>query len=143
MQFSSQINWFLCNCPDGPLKASGRLAVSRSFSVEDVRTSKQHRPNARSSYSKFYTELEFSRHCLRSFCKTSGRRGNTSRCFPSVSEYFGFPLRTRKGVTVKTVWMLGQAVRTWSYYEKNHVILKMQLQKTVWTRLTSVRTPIC
>jgi hypothetical protein len=60
MQFSSQINRFLCNRPDGLLKASGRPAVSRSFSVEDVYTSEQHCPDARSSYSKFYTELDFS-----------------------------------------------------------------------------------
>jgi hypothetical protein len=82
MQFSSKNNWFLCNSPDGPSKASGRPIVSRSFSVEDVRRSEQHRPDARSSFSNFYTELDFSnRHCLGSFCKPSGRRGNTSgRC---------------------------------------------------------------
>jgi len=43
MQFPSQNSRFLCNRPDGPLKAFGHPAVSRSFSVEDVRTSKQHR----------------------------------------------------------------------------------------------------
>jgi hypothetical protein len=37
MQFSSQINRFLCNRPDGPLKASRGPAVSRSFSVKDIR----------------------------------------------------------------------------------------------------------
>jgi hypothetical protein len=42
--FLSQINWLLCNHPDGPLKASGLPAVSRSFNVEDVGTSEQHRP---------------------------------------------------------------------------------------------------
>jgi hypothetical protein len=74
MQFPSQNSQFLCNHPYGPLKASGRPVVSRSFSVEDVRTSKQHRLDARSSFSNFYKELDFSsRHCLRSFCKTSGR----------------------------------------------------------------------
>jgi hypothetical protein len=40
--------------------------VSRSFSVEDVRTSEQHRPDARSSFSNFYTKLDFSRHYLES-----------------------------------------------------------------------------
>jgi hypothetical protein len=59
MHFSSQINRFLCNHPDGPLKVSGRPAVSRSFNVEDVRTSEQHRRDARSSFSNFYTELDF------------------------------------------------------------------------------------
>jgi hypothetical protein len=66
---------------------SGHPAVSRSFSVEDVQMSEQHRPDSRSSFSNFYTELDFSnRHCLGSFCKTSGRRGNTSeRCPVSTS----------------------------------------------------------
>jgi hypothetical protein len=42
--------------------------------VEDFRTSEQHRPDVRSSFSNFYTELDFrSRHCLGRFCKTSGR----------------------------------------------------------------------
>jgi len=77
MQFPSQINRFLCNHPDGPLKASGHPSVSRSFSIEDVRTSEQHRSDARSTYSKFYAELDFSRHCLESFCKTFGLRDNT------------------------------------------------------------------
>jgi hypothetical protein len=60
MQFPSQINWFLCNRPDRPLKASERPTVSRSFGVEDIRRSEQYRPDARSSYSKFYIELDFS-----------------------------------------------------------------------------------
>jgi hypothetical protein len=71
MHFPSQINRFLCNCPDGPLKASGRPSVSKSFSVEDIQITEQHRLEARSSYSNFYTELDFSRHYLGSFCKTS------------------------------------------------------------------------
>jgi hypothetical protein len=83
MQFPSQINRFLCNCPDGPLKASKRPAVSRSFSIEDVRMSEEHHPDARSSLSNFYTELGFSRHYLGSFCKMSGRRGNKSGCYPA------------------------------------------------------------
>jgi hypothetical protein len=83
MQFLSQINRFLCNHPNGPLKASECPTVSRSFSVEDVRTTEQHHPNTRSSYFKFYTELDFTRHCLGSFYKTSGRHGNTSRRYPA------------------------------------------------------------
>jgi hypothetical protein len=42
MLFPSQINRFLCNRLDEPLKASRRPLVPRSFSVEDVRTSEQH-----------------------------------------------------------------------------------------------------
>jgi hypothetical protein len=41
------------------LKPSGRPAVSRTFSVEDVRTEGQHRPDARSSFFNFYLELDF------------------------------------------------------------------------------------
>jgi hypothetical protein len=81
---------FLCNRPDGPLKASGRPAVSRSVSIEDVWTSRQHHPNARSSFSNFCTELDFSRHYLESFCKTSGRRGNTSKHCPAFQNIPGF-----------------------------------------------------
>jgi hypothetical protein len=73
MHFPSQINQFLCNRPDRPLKASGRPSISRSFSVEDVRTSEQHRPDARLSLSDFYMELDFSRHYLGSFYKMSRR----------------------------------------------------------------------
>jgi hypothetical protein len=67
MHFPSQINRFLCNCLDGPLMASGRPSVSRSFKVEDVWTLEQHRSDARSSFANFYTKLDFSRHYLGSF----------------------------------------------------------------------------
>jgi hypothetical protein len=71
--------------------ASERPTVSRSFSVEDVRTEGQHRPDARSSFSKFYTELDFrNRLYLESFYKTSGRLGNMSgRClaFQNISGF--------------------------------------------------------
>jgi hypothetical protein len=70
MQFPIQNSRFLCNRPEGPLKASGRLAVSRSFNVEDVQTLEIHRLDARSSFSNFYTELDFNRHYLENFCKT-------------------------------------------------------------------------
>jgi hypothetical protein len=113
----SQINQFLCKRSDVPLKASRRPSVARSFSVEDVRTSEQHCPDARSSFSNFYTELDFSRHYLGSFCKTSGRY----LAFQNIS---GFLFRTQKGVTVKTIQTLGQAIQTWSYYGKNHAILE-------------------
>jgi hypothetical protein len=91
MQFPSQNSMFLCNCLDGPLKVSRLPAVSRSFRVEDVRTLEQHRPNDRSSFSNFYTELDFSsRHCLGSFCKMSGRRGNTSGRCPTFQDILNF-----------------------------------------------------
>jgi len=89
MFFPSQINWFLCNHLNEPLKASRRPTVSRSFSVEDVRTSEQHHPDARSSFSNFDMEFDFSRHYLRSFYKTS-RHGNTSKCYPTFHNIPGF-----------------------------------------------------
>jgi hypothetical protein len=91
LQILRQKNQFLCNRPNEPLKTSGCPAVSRSFSVEDVRMSEQHRPDARSSFSNFYTELDFSsRHYLGIFCKTSGRRGNTSRRCPAFQNIPNF-----------------------------------------------------
>jgi hypothetical protein len=63
MQFPSQNSRFLCNRLNGPLKASGRPTVSRSFRVKDVRTSEQHLLDARSSFFNFNMELDFSRHC--------------------------------------------------------------------------------
>jgi hypothetical protein len=90
VQFPSQNSWFLYNRLDGPLKASGSPAVSRNFSVEDVRTSEQHLPDARSSFSNFYTELDFNRHYLGSLCKTSRRRSNTSRRCPTFQNILDF-----------------------------------------------------
>jgi len=96
MQILRYLNRFLCNHPDGPLKASGRPTVSRSFSVEDVRTSAQHRPDDRSSFSNFYTKLNFSRHYLGSSCKTSGRRGNLSGRYPAFQNIPGFRYKRGK-----------------------------------------------
>jgi hypothetical protein len=90
MYFPSQINRFLCNRLDGPLKASGHPAMSRSFNIEDAQTSEQHCQDARLSYSKFYIELDFNRHCLGSFYKTSGRLGSTSERYPSFRNILGF-----------------------------------------------------
>jgi hypothetical protein len=90
IQFPSQNSRFLCNHPDGPLKVSGRPAMSRSFSVEDFQTSEQHLLDARSSFSNFYTELDFSRHCLGSLCMTFGRCGNMyGHCpaFQNISDF--------------------------------------------------------
>jgi hypothetical protein len=43
-------------------------------------------------------------------------------------------------MTVKTVRALDQAVRMWSCFGKNHYILERRSQKTIQTRLSSVRT---
>jgi len=73
-----------------PVQPSGRPAVSRSFSIEDVQTSEQHHLDTRSSFFNFYMKLDFSRHCLGSLCKTSGRRGNTSRLCPAFQNILDF-----------------------------------------------------
>jgi len=73
---------------------------------------------------------------LGSFCKT----WQHVRTLPSVPEYSRFPLRTRKGLTVKTVRAFGQAVRTWSCFVNNRAILERRSQKTVLMRLSSFRT---
>jgi hypothetical protein len=96
IQFPNQNSRFLCNRPDGSLKGSGRPSVSKSFSVADVRTTEQHRPDARSSYSEFDTELDFSRHYLGSFCKTSERRGNTYGRYKAFQNIPGFLYRRGK-----------------------------------------------
>jgi hypothetical protein len=130
LQISRQKNRLLCNRPDEPLKASGRPAVSRSFRVEDVRTSEQHHPDTRSSFSNFYTELDFSsRHCLGSSYKTSEQSGNMSgRClaFQNISDFRSNMKKSYSedrpdGLTVRT---LGQAVRTYTYYGKICAILE-------------------
>jgi hypothetical protein len=91
LQISRQKNRFLCNRPDEPLKAFKRPAVSRRFRVEDVWMSEQHRSDARSSFYNFYTELDFnSRHCLGSFCKTFGWRGNTFGSCPAFQNISDF-----------------------------------------------------
>jgi hypothetical protein len=89
-KISSQLNRFLCNLLDWPLKAFGRPTVSKSFSIEDVQTSGQHHSDARSSFSNFYTELDFSRHYLGSLCKTSERRGNLSGRYPVLQNIPSF-----------------------------------------------------
>lgn len=140
---SKSISRFLCNRPNGPLKASGRPIVSRSFSVEVVWTSGQYHPDTRSSFSNFYKELDFSRHLFGKFLQDIRTMWQHIRTLPSVPKYSEFPLRTRKGVIVKTVRTLSEAVRTWTCYGKNRAILERRSQKTVRTRLTSVRTPTC
>jgi hypothetical protein len=88
MQFPSQNSRFLCNRPDGPFKSSGRPTMSRSFSVEDVRTSGQHSPDSRSSFSNFYLELDFMfRHGSGNSNRWDGR-ATPSKRFSSFQEDF-------------------------------------------------------
>jgi hypothetical protein len=88
MQFLSQNSRFLCNCPDRPLKVSGCPTMSRSFSVEDVRTSGQHCPDARSSFSNFYLELDFMfRHGSGNSNRSDGRATPSGR-FSGFQEDF-------------------------------------------------------
>jgi hypothetical protein len=139
MQFSSQNNWFLCNRPDGPLKAFGCPAVSRSFSVEDVRTSEQHRLEARLSFSNFYTELDFNRHCLGSLYKMSRRHGNTSRCCPAFQNISDFRSNTERRYSE-------DRPDAWPSRPDIYLLWKdlrysgRRSQKTVWMRLTYFRT---
>jgi len=80
MHFPSQNSRFLCNRLDGALKASRRPTVSRSFSVEDFRTTELHRPDARSisiQHGVGFQKLTL----IGSLCKSSRRRGNMfGRC---------------------------------------------------------------
>jgi hypothetical protein len=115
-----------CSRPDAILGKASRAAKvqpsGRAFesvwaprsvlqiNIEDVRTSEQHRPDARSSV--FNKESVFrSRHCLGSICKPSGRRGNTSGQCPVVQNIAEFRSNA-EGILTKIVWTLGQAVRT-------------------------------
>jgi len=120
-------NRFLCNHLDEPLKASGRPGGPSRLSWR--------RSDNRSSFSKFYTKLDFrSRHCLWSFCKTSGRRDNTSKCCPAFQNILMFRLNTEMSYSEDRpdarpsrpdVYMLWKDLR----YSGR------QSQKTVWTRL--------
>jgi len=137
---SKSTSRFLWNRPNMPLKASRRPAVSRNFSDEDVWTSGQHHPDARSSFSNFYTKLDFIRHLFGKFLQDVRTTWLQVLKLPSIPKYYGFPLRMQKGVTVKTVRTLGQAVQTWSCFRKNCAILERRSQKTIRKRLSSVRT---
>jgi hypothetical protein len=140
LQITRQKNRFLYNRPDDPLKVFRCPTVSRSFSVEDVRTSEHHRPDDRSSFSNFYTELDFSsRHYLGSFCKTFGRCGNMSRscqAFQNIPDFrWNAEMRYSEDrpearPSRPDVYLLWKDLR----YSGR------KLQKTVRTWLTSVRT---
>jgi hypothetical protein len=139
-KISRQKNRFLCNHPDEPLKASRRPSVYRSFSVEDVRTSEQHCSDARSSFSNFFTELDFSSwHCLGSFYKTSGWRGNTSRRCPAVQNILDFHLNIERRYSE-------DRLDAWPSHSDVYLLWKdlryfgNRSQKTFRTRLTFVQT---
>jgi hypothetical protein len=125
IQFPSQNIRFLCNRPSGPLKESGCPVVSRSFSVATIWKTKLHRPDARSSYSKFDTKLYFRRRYLGRFYQTFRQCGNTSECYP-VFQNSPTLLDRLKGVIALTVRTLGQAIRTLSCFGKNCPILERQ-----------------
>jgi hypothetical protein len=118
---------------------SGCPAVSKSFIVEDVRTSEQHRSDARSSFSNFYMELDFNQHCLGSLCKTSGRRGNTSEHCPTFQNILDFLFEPKKELQRRPSRRLAKSFGRGLVMEKLRYSGRRS-QKTVWTRLTSVRT---
>jgi len=92
--------------------------------VEDVRTLEQHRPDDRSSFSKFHTKLDFrSRHCLGSFCKTSERRGNTSGHCPAFQNIPMFHSNTEMSYS-EDRQTLGKAFQTYTCYGKIYAILE-------------------
>jgi hypothetical protein len=140
MQFPSQNSRFLCNCSNEPLKVSGWPAVSRSFSDEDVRMSEQHRPDARSSFSNFYTGLDFnSRHCLGSCCKTSRRCGNTSRHCPAFQNILDFRSNAERSYSEDCLEARPSCSDVYFLW-KDSRYSGSRSQKTVRMRLTSVRT---
>jgi hypothetical protein len=96
MQNSKSASRFLCNRPNGPLKASGRLIVSRSFSVEDVWTPGQHCPDASSSLSNFYSELDFSQHLFGKVLQDVRTTWQLVWTISRIPKYFRFPLQGRK-----------------------------------------------
>jgi len=91
------------------------------------------RPDARSSFPNLYTELDFSsRHCLWSFCKSSGRRGNTTGRCPAFQNIPDFRSKAEMSYSEdhSDIYLLWKDLR---YFGRRS-------QKTVRTRLTSIRT---
>jgi hypothetical protein len=131
LQIPRQKNQFLCNRPNKPLKVSGRRQCLADW-VEDIQTSEQHRPDARSSFSNFYTELDFKNwHYLEG---SASRPDEVATC-PNASQHFRIfqcSVRTRKGVIVKTVQTLRQAIRTYTCYGKNCAFLEGGRRRPSW-----------
>jgi hypothetical protein len=117
-----------------PVQPSGRafegIWTPRSvlqINIEDIRTSEQHRLDARSIsiqqgvcsqkstlFGKFLQSVRTTRQHVRtmsSLCKPSGRLGNTSGRYPVIQITPEFRLNAER-ISVKTVWTLGQAVQT-------------------------------
>jgi hypothetical protein len=133
LQIPRQNSRFLYNRLDKPLKASGCPTVSISCNVEYVWMSKQHRSDSRSSFSNFYTELDFnSRHCLGSLYKTSRRHGYTSGRCPAFQNIHVLRLNAERSYSEDRpdVYLL------WKEFHYSG----RRSQKTVRTRLTSDRT---
>jgi hypothetical protein len=103
-----------------PVQPSGRafegVQTPLSFQQITIKTSGRQSNTVRTlGQSVFKKELDFkSRHCLGSFCKPSRRRGNTSGRCPVVQNIPEFRLNTEM-ILAKTVWMLGQAIWTWTW----------------------------
>jgi hypothetical protein len=100
------------------------------INIEDVRTSEQHRADARSisiqqgvcfqkltlfgkSLQSVRTTMQHVR-TMSSICRPSGRLGNTSRRYPIVQIILDFRSNVER-ILAKTVWTLGQAVWTQSW----------------------------
>jgi hypothetical protein len=117
-----------------PKQPSGRRELSvrtpRSIlqiNIDDVRTSEPHRPNAQSIsilqevfsqkstlFGKFQYSVWTTRHHVRTMfiiCKPSGRLDNTSERYTVIQITPKFRSNAER-ISVKTVWTLGQAVRT-------------------------------
>jgi hypothetical protein len=140
LQIPRQKNRFMCNLSNESLTASRWPAVSRSFRVEDTRTSEQHRPDARSSFSNFFMELDFSsQQCLGSFCKTSGRRGNTFGRCPAFQNILVFRSNAERRYSEDSPDARSSHLDVYLLW-KDLCYSGRRSQKTIPTRLTYVRT---
>jgi hypothetical protein len=111
-KFQSQINQFLCNNPDGPLKAS-ELPQCLIDNDKDVRTSEQHRPDARSIIVQH--EVGFQKSTLIGKSLQAVRMTwQHVRTLSSIFKIFQCSVRMQKGVIAKTVRTLDHAVRMWT-----------------------------
>jgi hypothetical protein len=94
LQIPSQINRFLCNRPDEPLKASGCPAVSRSY-IDIVRTTEQHCSDVRSIIILYWVGFQKSTLLGKSLqvVRTTWQHVRT---LSSISEYSSVPFEHRK-----------------------------------------------